>query len=526
MQTPGGPPPADVDEVGAVPVQAQVSTEAVDTVTGDAGPQRSRASSLFGRDLLYVGVLSLQLVSATVVSPIMAHVLPGTEFGHLSSAIALYQVLNVLCLLGLDQAMVLMRASTGSDVTARGLVAVGLVQAALLSTLALLTSRWWGPAIGFREGDPLVGYVVAWSPFGAGLLMVSALLLSQDRLRAFAVVNVLSSVGGQVVGLAVVLFGPTRTASAFALGNLATLVAGLVLGVVLVRPRLRGITEVRVARRALTLGLPLMVGGLAVFVLNASDRLVVQSILGAEEAGRYQIAYVIGNLAVLLLGMTDAAFLPRIAALREESARWAAIALARNGLLRIVAPVILGITLGSPLVLTVVAPADFRPQELHPVVFLVALAVVPVLLGVSWVWELMTRERTRRLAASAIVAAVANLALNLVLVPAWGLLGAAAATVAAFAVESVGYRLSVPRGVSVPHAPWRLLLVVFGAAAVSAATLWLPHSPTWNVVQFALAACCLPWLYYAWRDARSALEEGVTPGPVASGTAAPAAPDR
>jgi O-antigen/teichoic acid export membrane protein len=258
------------------------------------------------------------------------------------------------------------------------------------------------------------------------------------------------------------------------------------------------------------LGLPLMVSGLAVFVLNASDRLVILRILGPEEAGRYQIAYVVGNLAVLLIGMIDGAFLPRIAAVRDERARWAVIGLARGGLLKLMSPVMLGITLAAPLVLTVVAPSSFRPADLHPVVYLVALAGLPVLLGVGWVWELMTRQRTRGLATSAIVAAVANVAINLVLVPRWGLLGAAAATVAAFAVESIGYRIAIPRGVAVPRIPRKVLLGVVAVAAVSAATLWIPHTLTWNLVRFGLAAACLPWLFHQLRAARRTLESGLT----------------
>jgi O-antigen/teichoic acid export membrane protein len=477
------------------------------TRAATADPHRS--SSLFGRDLLYVVVLSLQLVSATVVSPVLAHVLPGVEFGHLSSAIALHQVLVVLALVGLDQAMVVLRAESGGDATARTLVAAGLVMAVLTTGLAFVTEPLWGPALGFPAGDPIVPVVIGWTPLASGVLMVSALLLSQDRLLAFAAVNVLASIGGQVAGLCVLFIGGHRTATAFAVGNLITLTATLLLGIVLVRPRVTGLREVATTRRALRLGLPLMISGLAVFVLNASDRLVVQRLLGAEEAGRYQIAYVVGNLAVLLLSFTDGAWLPRIVALRDEASRWRAISLARSGLLKLMTPVILGVTLAAPLVLTIVAPASMRPEDLHAVVYLVALAGFPVLLGVGWSWELMTRKRTRGLAAGAIGAALANVALNIALVPVLGLVGAAAATVAAFALEAVAYWIAVPRHVRVPRTSRRLLAGGAAAAAVSAATLFLPHTTTWDLVRFGLAVACLPWLWAAWKSARGTMEAGL-----------------
>jgi O-antigen/teichoic acid export membrane protein len=498
----------DAGPVDAGPVDTGVLVPGPGADTAE-DQHHSRSGKLFGRDLLYVGVLSLQLVTATVVSPVLAHVLPGDEFGHLSSAIALHQVLVVLALVGLDQAMILIRAESGRDHSARTLVGVGLLVALALTAIAYVSAPLWAPALGFPTDDPIVGIVVGWTPLAAGVFMVSALLLSQDRLGAFAVVNVLATLGGQAAGLVVLFTAEERTASAYATGNLVTLAATLLLGIVLVRPRLPRRADLVVTRRAVRLGLPLMVSGLAVFVLNASDRLVIQRLLGPEEAGRYQIAYVVGNLAVLLIGMVDGAFLPRIAAVRNDRARWAVIGLARGGLLKLMSPVMLGITLAAPLVLTVVAPSSFRPADLHPVVYLVALAGLPVLLGVGWVWELMTRHHTRGLATSAIVAAVANVVINIVLVPRWGLVGAAAATVAAFAVESIGYRIAIPRGVEVPRIPRTLLLGVLAAAGVSAATLWVPHTLTWNLVRFGLAVACLPWLLHQLRSARARLEEGV-----------------
>jgi hypothetical protein len=87
--------------------------------------------------------------------------------------------------------------------------------------------------------------------------------------------------------------------------------------------------------------------------------------------------------------------------------------------------------------------------------------------------------------------------------------GAAAATVAAFAVESLGYRVALPRGVALPRIPRSLVLGVLAAAAVSAGTLWLPHTLTWNAVRFGLAVACLPWLLHQLRSARARLERGV-----------------
>jgi O-antigen/teichoic acid export membrane protein len=468
-----------------------------------APPPADEASALFGRGLLYVAVLSLQFLAAIVVSPVLAHLLPPTEFGQLASAIALHQVLVVLAVLGIDQALVLFRAESGDDRSARLLIPIGLVLACVTTLIATATAPLWSRQLGFPGPSGIVSLTIAWTTPAAGTLLVSALLLSQDRLKAFTVVSLIAGVGGQVVGLTVLAAGGARSAEVYAVGNLSALVAALLLGLVLARPQWRGVVHGALARRALRLGGPLMVGSLAVFVLNAGDRLVIQRLLGAPEAGRYQIAYTVGNVAVLLLGMVSAAWGPQISAVRDDAARWALIGTARDRLLTLMTPIILGITLAAPVVLEVVAPASFKPRTLLLVVYLVALAGFPVLVGNASARELLVLERSRALAGSAMTAAVVNVGLNIVLVPHWGLAGAAAATLAAFVIQSVLHRLSLPSTVVWPRTPLPIMLAGAGAAVLSLATLALPQTPAWNGARFGLAVSCLPWLLYQLRRAQS-----------------------
>ncbi|MDT7614332.1 MAG: hypothetical protein QOF00_1779, partial [Pseudonocardiales bacterium] len=85
----------------------------------------SAMSGLFGRGLLYVVVWSLQIVGATLVSPVLAHLLGPSDFGQLATAIAVHQLLVVFAVIGLDQALVQQHAEDGDDRVARGLVTVG-----------------------------------------------------------------------------------------------------------------------------------------------------------------------------------------------------------------------------------------------------------------------------------------------------------------------------------------------------------------------------------------------------------------
>lgn len=506
VRTPGASDDAHDAAVASDPADQALSSG---SLPPDGAPPAPEGQSLFGRGLLYVAVWSLQLLSAVVVYPVLAHLLPADEFGRLASGMALSQVLVVLAVLGFDQAVILLRAETGSDRAARSLIAAGVGIGAVVTLVAVATAGLWSDTLGFDGASSLVLLTLLWTPPSVGIMLSSVMLLSEDRLKAFSVVNLLYGVGGQVIGMLVIVLLDERTAMAYALGYLGALVVTMLIGFVLVKPRWSGIADVPLARRALKLGVPLMVSSLAVYVLNAGDRLVIQRVLGAEEVGRYQIAYNVGNVAIILLGMASMAWAPQIAAVRDEAARWVLIGRSRDALIRLMMPVIVGLTLGAPLALVIAAPASFAPEELLFVVFLVAAAGFPVLIGNATARALITLEHTNNLAVAAIVAAVLNVVLNVVLLPVWGLAGGAAATMVAFIVQTVMHRLALPKHVRWPRIYWKLQVGAGAALAVSALSTLLPQDTAWNLGRFAVAALCLPWFLHQLKLARAGDTGGV-----------------
>ncbi len=489
------------------PAEPQADDQ-IDPERGTAGGAEGVAgqtamAGLFGRSMLYVVVGSLPLVTATLVSPVLAHVLGPGDFGRLASAIALHQVLIVLATIGLDQALVLQRADEGSDRGARGLVALGVAIAAVATAAAAVTAPWWSGELGFDGPPVLLAAAVAWTAPAAAVQLALALLLSQDRLRAFTLVSLVSAVGGQVGGLGVVLL-VERSADAHLVGTVASQVLAMVIALVLVRPRWRGVLDLPVVHRALRFGAPLLVSGLSVVVLNAGDRLVVQRLLGSAEVGRYQVAYTVGFVVVLLLGLASQSWAAPLAAVRDEAERWSLITRSRDELHRLALPAVLGVTLAAPVLLRVVAPASFEPERLLVVTFLVALSAFPVVAGNASARALITARRSRPLALSGVCAAAVNTALNLVAVPRWGIAGAAAATVVAFTVQAVLHRRALPAGLAWQSTPSRLVLLGLAVCAVCAASTLAPQDAGWIAVRFVAALACLPWLLHQLRSARGA----------------------
>jgi O-antigen/teichoic acid export membrane protein len=465
-----------------------------------AAPQTQ--SHLFGRGLLYVIVWSLQLVLGTVVSPVLANVLGPSEYGSLASAIALHQVIFVLALLGIDQALVLQHAEDGHNRSARGLVSVGVV-ISLIMTLAIgISGPLWSAALGFGYFSPLVVVVILWTAPAAVVQVILALLVAEDRIRTFTLISALSALGSQVVGIGLVLL-VNRDATTYAWGAVISQTVALVIGLAIVKPTLRGLVDWKIAWRAIRLGVPLALGGLSYFVLNAGDRIVIQRLLGRSEVGRYQFAYIIGSLVILLVTFTSSAWVPRFAAVRDEYERWSLSASARDALYRLLVPVVIAITLVTPAALRILAPASFRPDSLLIVVLLVLVSAFPVAASGATGRLLMTMRRSKSIAIIAGVAAVANIGLNLVLIPVVGIAGSAAATLITYCVLAELQLRSLPAEPAWRKPPTRLVLAIAGSILVASASTLLPQSEPWIIGRVVVAAACLPWFIVELKKARN-----------------------
>ena len=481
-------------------------------------------AGLFGRGLLYVAVTALPLVTAVVISPVLAHLLGPEQFGLLASAIALHQVLMAVALFGVDQALILVRAETGGDRAPRMLITAGTVLALALTVVVGSTVGLWSDLLGFGSARSLALATVCWTVPTTFLQLALALLLARDRLRAYAVVSVLLSVGSQVAGLAFLLVLGDRTGAVFSWGATAGRVLAMAACLLLVVPAWFTRGDWSTIRSSFALGLPIALGALSMFVMNSGDRLVIQSLLGPAETGRYQIAYTIGFEAITVFAYTAKAWAARFAEVRDDARRWRLLGQSRDHLYELLAPTLLAVNLGAPLALRILAPESFRPEGLLVVVLLVSLSGVPNIAGLASTRALIVQRRTRPIAVAAGVGAGANLGLNLLLVPVWGLEGAAAATAVAFTIEAVILRAAFRPYRAWPRTPPRVVALLVGTTAVSAVFAFVDQSPAWIAIRTVLAVLCGGWLvltYLRGRRAHTAPEPPAPRGPAEDGGASP-----
>jgi O-antigen/teichoic acid export membrane protein len=448
---------------------------------------------LFGRDSLYMLTWALQLLASAAVTPLVTRMMGTTEFGAVAAATAVMQVLFVIAGLGLRTAIQRHYAGPDGPAAAARLLLLTIVLAGVVTVFVDINGPLWSRYAGFESYSGALRLAVYWAGVSAVTNASLAMLRSQDRLLAFSCVSLLQSAVAAAAGLLLVLVRPTATM--FVLAQLSMQVFATAVALCLAPPKLLRPRDRRLTRDALVYGLPLVPAVLSSFVLAAADRLVIQAQLGLTAVARYQVAYNVGDLPMILLSVLSDAWMPRIFALNVAAERDAVLAASWDALYRLLTPVLIGLSIGAPLVLRVWVPSSYRPDDLLLVTAVVIVSAVPFTAGLSARRALLAEGRTTMIAAATGVAAVVNVVLNLILVPRYQLVGSAAATFLSYGVLYGLLLLRVRVVMPTRTSPLRLLEV---AAAVVIALLAaaLPTSRAFLVLRGVVVIASLVW--FGW----------------------------
>ena len=398
----------------------------------------SPARRLLGRGSAYTAATLFQLSAAAVVLPLITRILDPDQYGLVALALGFQVVLAALVGAGLPAAITRMHFEPperdGSvPVSVRLIVnTVGIAGAATL--LIAASTPLWAPYLGPSvEQVVLLGVLLALPT--AVLASVQAVLRAQEAARYFIAVALLGSLGAQLLGLAALqIEGPSP--SRYLVGYAAGIVVAAAVGAGLAGVRLTRPAASTEFRDALSIGLPMVPHGLAVFVLALGDRVLIQILDGSSAVGRYQVAYAFGALTLAFLAAVQNAWLPVTFSVGLHE-RWSALSETTVLVARLAAYAAGTVALVSPLGLAILAPSAYEPRDLVPVAGIVAAAALPWAIYLPMVQVLLWHKRTRPLMWITPLAALVNLVLVAWLVPWVGLEGAALATLIAFGVQLV-----------------------------------------------------------------------------------------
>lgn len=311
----------------------------------------------------------------------------------------------------------------------------------------------------------------------------------EERARAFfttTILNVLTTIGLTVI----LVVGQGEGARGLLLGSYAS-GAAFVLGLIFIhRRRLSLWIDGPLLRRMTRFGLPTMPAELSLYLLNFVDRIVIVRSVGLAEAGLYSLAVKFAQGVNVLVRGFQLAWPPLAYSIRDDDEARRTYAAVVTWFVTGCAFVVTGMWLFSRWIVRVLAAPQFFDS--NEAIGLIATGVTLYALYMVLVVILGRTGRTEFNFPATIAALVANLALNLALVPSLGIVGAGLALVASYIIVVALMYVFTQRLFPVPYQWGRLARVLLvSAALVGLGELLLP---TEGFV--ALAARVVLWLAY------------------------------
>ena len=302
------------------------------------------------------------------------------------------------------------------------------------------------------------GFVGVWAQMNYEQL--TSLFRAEERSTAFVLAS-LANIGVTVAATILLVVAWEQGALGVIVGNFTgTLVVYLALlavhreqlGLQFSRPLLREMNR---------FGIPLVPAALALIVVNFSDRFFLVHLASLDEVGLYEIGVRIASAMVLLLTAFRMAWPAFAYSIEDDDDAKRTYAFVLTYLVVVASWLALALGLLAPWLVRLLTQPQFYEGErvVAPLAFagMAYAAYIVMAIGVG------RAKRTQFNWVITGVAAAVNVALNLILIPPYGMMGAAVATVVAYTVMFLAMTWYAQRVFPTPY-QWRRVATAVAAA--------------------------------------------------------------
>ena len=425
-----------------------------------------------GRHSLIYGVGGLvSRILAVLLLPLYTRYLTPSDYGQIETLVALTTVLTIVLRAGISSAFFRFYFDSPEPARRRTVLRTSFWFTMTTSTLGLaLVVALAGPIsqglFGTGGAADLVraSGVALWAQMNYEQL--TSLFRVEERSTAFvcaSLANVLITIGATVWLVVVAEQGPLGVIVGNFTGTLVVYLA--LLGYR--REQLGLELDRRLLRAMNTFGLPLVPTALFLWATNFSDRFFLVKLTDAAEVGLYSVGVRIASAMVLLLTAFRLAWPAFAYSIERDDEAKRTYAFVLTYLTVISSWVALGLTVLSPWLVELLATPEFADAQrvVGPLSFAAVAFGAYIVIAIG-------SGRARQTQFNWVVTGVAaalNVTLNLVLIPPYGMMGAAIATVAAYVVMFLGMAWWSQRVYPVRY-QWRRVASA-AAAAVALATV-------------------------------------------------------
>ena len=302
------------------------------------------------------------------------------------------------------------------------------------------------------------GFVAVWAQMNYEQL--TALFRVEERSTSYvlaSLANIAVTIGATILFVVVLEKGAVGVIVGSFTGTLVVYLALLAvhreqLGLEFSRPLLREMNR---------FGIPLVPAALALIVVNFSDRFFLVHLDGLAEVGLYEIGVRISSAMVLLLTAFRLAWPAFAYSIEDDGEAKRTYAFVLTYLVLLASWLALALGLLAPWLVRLLTQPQFYAGE--QVVPLLAFGTTAYAAYIVMAIGVGRSKRTQFNWVITGAAAALNIALNLILIPPYGMMGAAVATGAAYVVMFLGMTWYAQRVFPTPY-QWRRVLTAAGAA--------------------------------------------------------------
>lgn len=398
-------------------------------------------------------------IAALLLLPIYTRLLSPDDYGKLAICILFATVVGLI--LDFGQRTAFFRFYFDSDDPAArrrltGTVLIFLLAAAAATLLPLIWffHRIASPLVKDVALIPLIQIALITTFFDLGSTIPFAIFRAKQYAVQYAVLSLarfLISVCLGITGVVILRWGVLGLICA----NLATSVLFFMICLALSAREIQWTVDLSLLGSLLRFGLPLVPAGLAYWALNLSDRFFLQKYADLSQVGVYALSYSIAGVLHMIMGWFNTAYAPYCYSLaKDQNARnvYARMMVYSLTALTLIG---LGLSLFAPEVLAVLTPPQF-----HGAARVIPLVVLSYLFFELYYLISFGLDLTMKTSYAPIIigaGALINLILNLILIPRFGMMGAATATVLSYMLLPLIEYPIVQRFYPVRYEWWRLL---------------------------------------------------------------------
>ncbi|MDH4366660.1 MAG: flippase [Dehalococcoidia bacterium] len=453
--------------------------------------------------IIYGLSVAIGQVVAFFLIPMYTHYLTPADYGGLEIFQTTLSILSIILVMGLTTALFMSYFSYDDEEKRKTVVATTFLSVTgtsliLLLILMALAGDFAGLFFGSVEYTFHFRLIFLTSFFNVGAAVSFSVLRAREESKKYAifvVIQFLVTAGLNILFVAV-----------FHRGVLGILEGGLITACLLYSILLRDIIKnaklsfsIAELKQMLGFGSPLVLASLAAWIMTMADRYFLKFLSTPTELGLYSLGYKFGMVVQgLIVGPFTLAWAPFFWSVTKERNAKEIYSSVLTYFALVATAVALVLSVLSKQALEIMAaPAFYEAYKVIPLI-----AVSYVLYGCYFILNpgIMLEKKTKYLALIVGVGAVLNLGLDYLLIPSYGMMGAAVATAISYLLLPIGSYFVSQRYYPIKYEWSRVAKIFVAAALVYAGSLFIKNDSA--IITGLLKLACLlgfPLLLFAFR---------------------------